>query len=159
MNNALEKRLKALRSTIMATAIKSRGWDYDTLHDLMLSWNYGPSLKKLSLGELADLLAIIRGEEQPNQFRYGIGTLDDQGRYVWSLMKEAGWDFFRLRCWMLKHCSASHWNALNQTEKRAVIAMLKNYLKPVAGGCQSSAGEASPDILVPAGVVGQDPPQ
>ena len=122
-----DKRLKILRSTIMATAIKERGWDYDTLHDLMDTWGFGRSLKKLSIGELADLLNIIRGDMKPGEFQYGIGALDDQGMYMWSLMKDAGWDFQRVRMWMLKHCHASHWKALYDHEKRAVIAMLKNY--------------------------------
>lgn len=123
-----QKQAAILRSTIMATAIKSRAWDYDTLHDLMDTWGFGRSLRKLSIGELTDLLAIIRGEEQPHQFHYGIGALDSQGRYMWNLMKQAGWDFQRVRMWMLKHCSASHWNALQDSEKRAVIAMLKKYI-------------------------------
>lgn len=129
MKQATEKQLKIMRSTIMAAAIKEKGWDYDTLHDLMESWGFGNSLKKLSYGELVEVLKIIRDQIEPGQLEYGIGALDAQGRYMWSLMKQAGWDFARLRMWMLKHCSASHWNALRYDEKRAVIAMLKNYIK------------------------------
>lgn len=122
-----DKRLKILRSTIMATAAKERGWDYDTIHDMMDSWGFGRSLKKLSLGELTDILRIIRGDAPPHR-EYGIGTLDAQGLYMWNLMKDAGWTFPRLRQWMLIHCKASHWNALEDSEKRAIIAMLKKYI-------------------------------
>lgn len=122
-----EKQLNQLKSTIMAVSIKERGWDYDTLHDLMDTWGFGRSLCKLSKGELVDVLNIIRGDMKPGEVNYGIGALDEQGRYMWSLMKDAGWDFMRVRMWMLHHCHASHWNALYQDEKRAVIAMLKNY--------------------------------
>mgnify|MGYP007049861297 CR=1 FL=1 len=127
MSSVSEKQMKIMRSTIMAAAIKERNWDYDTLHDLMESWGFGNSLRKLSYGELVELLKIIRNQKEPGEC--GIEKLDAQGRYMWSLMKQAGWNFYRLRMWMIKHCSASHWNALSDDEKRSVIAMLKNYVK------------------------------
>lgn len=126
---AAEKRLRGMRSAVMAAASKEQGWDYDTLHALMETWGFGSSLRKLSLSELSALLRIIRGQQDPAQIEHGIGTLDNQGSYMWSLMKEAGWNFYRLRMWMLKRCSASHWNALTASEKRGIIAMLKTYIK------------------------------
>ncbi|MDP3115070.1 MAG: hypothetical protein Q8M98_09915 [Candidatus Cloacimonadaceae bacterium] len=139
-----DKRLKIMRSTVMAVSIRQRGWDYNTLHDLMQTWGFGSSLRKLSLCELGDLLRILRGQQDPAQTYHGIGTLDDQGRYMWSLMKDAGWDFYRLRLWMLKHCSASHWNALYDSEKRAIIAMLKKYARVAQDSNPADSPSTSP---------------
>ncbi len=118
--------IKILRSSVVMRS-RQLGWDLDYLHDRMHDWGFGTSLRKLSVGELRDILDVMNNVKAPSDLNYGIGTLDAQGKYMWALMQDAGWDFLRLRSWMLKHCSASHWNALNQTEKRAVIAMLKKY--------------------------------
>ncbi len=128
MKKAKPKReyIKILRSSIAMRA-RQIGWDLDYLHDRMDDWGFGRSLRKLSVGELRDILDVMNNVKAPSDLTYGIGELDAQGKYMWALMQDAGWNFMRLRRWMLKHCSASHWNALDQNEKRAVIAMLKKY--------------------------------
>jgi len=121
-----EEYKKVLRKQIMAAASK-RGWDYDTFHDLMESWGYGRSLRKLKMDRLKDLLGFLNGETEKNP-----ADLDEQGRYLWNLMKQAGWDWSRLRMLLLKKYSASHWNALGYEEKRAVISMMKKYAAKTA---------------------------
>ncbi|MDD2229193.1 MAG: hypothetical protein PHY48_07275, partial [Candidatus Cloacimonetes bacterium] len=37
-----------------------------------------------------------------------------------------------LRAFMIKHYSKSHWNLLSKPERRAIIAMLQNYIKKQA---------------------------
>ena len=121
-----EEYKKVLRKQIMAAASK-RGWGYDMFHDLMESWGYGRSLRKLPVRELKDLLGFLNNAQQKS-----MGDLDEQGRYLWSLMKQAGWDWNRLRLLLLKKYSASHWNALRWDEKRAVISMMKRYAAKAA---------------------------
>lgn len=120
--------IKILRSKVMIIARKELALDTDTFYQMLESWGYGTSLRKLSIGELNDIISLMRGELDPADISYGIGALDAQGKYMYSLMKDAGWDMKRLRLWWLKKMSASHWNALTDNEKRATIAMLKNYI-------------------------------
>jgi chlorite dismutase len=48
---------------------------------------------------------------------------------MFYLMKSTGWTESELRAFMINHFSKSHWNLLNKKERRAVIAMLQNYIK------------------------------
>ncbi|MFA5628574.1 MAG: hypothetical protein WC965_14035, partial [Thiohalomonadaceae bacterium] len=88
--------MRKMRQSIMALASR-RGWDYDQFHDLMESWGYGRSLRKLSYGELNSIRRFLTGEDARLNGYFTIGVLDAQGRYMWSLMKQAGWDWKRVR--------------------------------------------------------------
>ena len=46
-----------------------------------------------------------------------------------SLIIKAKWDEYKLRTFMITHYRKSHWNLLSKDERRAVIAMLQNYIK------------------------------
>jgi len=73
---------------------------------------------------LKALLLKYRKHGRPQVF-----TFDRQGKYMFYLMKSTGWTESELRAFMIKHFSKTHWNLLNKKERRAVIAMLQNYIK------------------------------
>jgi hypothetical protein len=56
-------------------------------------------------------------------------AFDKQGTYFWSLVKQADWSRSRVMSLILKEYSKSHWNLLDQKEKRQMIAIFKNYAK------------------------------
>jgi hypothetical protein len=60
-------------------------------------------------------------------------------------MKQAGWTDSELRAFMIKHFHKSHWNLLAIPERRAVIAMLQNYIHkagyPAANNENQSSNE------------------
>ena len=70
------------------------------------------------------LLLKYRKHGRPQVF-----TFDRQGKYMFYLMKSTGWTESELRAFMINHFSKTHWNLLNKKERRAVIAMLQNYIK------------------------------
>jgi len=125
-----EVNMKRLRQGIMAAASK-RGWNYDTMHKLMQEWGYGNSLRALLLPQLIELRRLVTGEEQRIESfdNYRMSELDEQGKYMWNLMKKAGWNWKQVRQYMIKRFKKTHWNCLNRQEKRAIISMLKNYSK------------------------------
>jgi len=122
-----EQYTKHLRQRIMASAV-TKGWDSETFHALMEEWGYGNSLRKLRIEELKDVQVIVNGGSVTKK-DYGAGTLDAQGKYMWALMKEADWDWERVRKLMLSKYKATHWNALKADEKRGIINILKSYAK------------------------------
>ncbi|MBI9113227.1 hypothetical protein [Maridesulfovibrio ferrireducens] len=129
--------MKTLRIQIMITAKRTHGWDSVEFHDVLESWGFGRSLRLLTIQQLQTVLGIVRGEYSPDApdelkrqlEKYSIGYLDKQGRYAWHLMKEIGWDWFRVQKYMVKKYHTTHWNVLNDEQKRGMIAMLKYYLK------------------------------
>lgn len=123
----LDARKKILRQGIMAACSKLN-WDYETSHLYFKQWGFGSSLRKMSLGELVQLNEIVNGLMEPEEARFSLGVLDEQGRYAWSLMKQAGWNWLRLRQLILKRCKATHWNALSEYERRGIINILKAYV-------------------------------
>jgi len=54
---------------------------------------------------------------------------DKQGAYFWSLVKKSGWTREQVQALMMKKSNKTHWNVLNQLEKRQVIAVLKKYVE------------------------------
>ena len=122
-----EKYGKFLRQKIMASA-SVQGFSSEEFHDMLQEWGYGNSLRKLRIGELKEVRAIVNDWNYEKK-RYGLGKLDKQGRFAWSLMKQAGWNWERLKKLILSKYKATHWNALNQSEKRGIINILKGYVK------------------------------
>ena len=59
----------------------------------------------------------------------GNWKLDKQGKFMWGLMKQAGWDKNRLVKLMVKKYQKTHWNLLIEPEKRQVISILRSYIK------------------------------
>ena len=53
---------------------------------------------------------------------------DKQGAYFWSLVKQAGWTRMKAESLMLKKYRKTHWNILDDKEKRQMIAVLKKYV-------------------------------
>lgn len=118
-----EEQMKKMRKSIMGLAAR-RGWDYDQFHDLMEDWGYGRSLRKLDFSELNNILRHLSGgTKEVNE----INQLDDQGRYMWAMMKKAGWNWKRVRLLMIKKYNTTHWNALTEPEKKAIIGILRKY--------------------------------
>jgi hypothetical protein len=120
-----DKYAKLLRQKIMATA-SVNGWNYEEFHAYVEDWGYGNSLRKLRIGELKEVLAILRGGKSQKK-DYGPGKLEGQGLYMWSLMKSAGWTWPRVQKLILKKYKATHWNALDEKQQRGVINILKRY--------------------------------
>lgn len=52
---------------------------------------------------------------------------DKQGSLFHHLAKVAGWSQKRINALLLKRFKASHWMALNEDQKNAAIAMMRNY--------------------------------
>jgi hypothetical protein len=118
--------LGAILRQDIAILTKQRGWDMDYLHTMMTAWGYGDSLRKCTLQQLREIQSTMQnvGAVRPQAFNY-----DDQGAYMHSLLKSACWTEDRLRAYLIKRFSKSHWNILNQTERRGVINMLKSYVR------------------------------
>ncbi|MDP3115182.1 MAG: hypothetical protein Q8M98_10490 [Candidatus Cloacimonadaceae bacterium] len=122
-----ELRERQLRQQIHAIRVKKFHWPLDGFKYVMNGLGFGESLSALPEERLLELKSIMisyRKHGRPYEF-----TFDKQGKYMFSLMKQAGWTDSDLRAFMLKHYKKSHWNLLNKPERRAVIAMLQNYIK------------------------------
>jgi hypothetical protein len=137
MSAKQEAYAKSLRQHIMISSKKQHNWSNEEFHDMLKSWGFGSSLRKLTIQQLQTVLRIVKGDENPKQKevspreKYGIGRFDKQGDYVWSLIQQVGWTNDRFRKFIGKHYQTVHWNALEPKERSGCIAMLKNYLKKV----------------------------
>src|SRR6056297_1443935 len=99
---------KQLRQQIVAIAVKRYGWDLEMLHDIMQDWGFGSSLRALSYQQLCSLKTILLNRDY--KIRDEKWELDDQGKYMWYLMKQAGWNRRRVTILMLKKFHKTHWN-------------------------------------------------
>lgn len=54
-------------------------------------------------------------------------VFDDQGKYFWSLVKQAEWDRKRVEAYMIKKFNKTHWSVLNEKERRQSIATMRGY--------------------------------
>ena len=124
-----EQRERYLRQDIHAMRVKKFKWSEDDLKGLLKYLGLGDSLTALDeliLTELKLILMRVRLTNKPDEYTY-----DKQGMYMHSLMKKAKWDEYKLRTFLITHYRKSHWNLLAKDERRAVIAMLQNYIKKV----------------------------
>jgi len=122
-----EQRERYLRQDIHAMRVKKFKWSEDDLKGLLKYLGLGDSLTaldELTLTELKLVLMRVRLTNKPDEYTY-----DKQGMYMHSLMIKAKWDEYKLRTFMITHFRKSHWNLLSKDERRAVIAMLQNYIK------------------------------
>ncbi|HPS40306.1 MAG TPA: hypothetical protein PL124_12885 [Candidatus Cloacimonadota bacterium] len=122
-----EQRERYLRQDIHAMRVKKFKWSEDDLKGLLKYLGLGDSLTaldELTLTELKLVLMRVRLTNKPDEYTY-----DKQGMYMHSLMIKAKWDEYKLRTFMITHYRKSHWNLLSKDERRAVIAMLQNYIK------------------------------
>lgn len=114
---------KKLRSSIVVT-IKTNypGHDYrELLHD----WGYQCRLSHIKdIDLLIEIMNVAKGLPVHNA---NIGSLDAQGKYLFSLMHKAGWDIKRLRALLIKTTGCAHWLKLTQQQQRQVIKILKSY--------------------------------
>jgi len=122
-----ELRERKLRQEIHAIRVKKFHWPLDGFKFIMNGLGFGDSLRALpedKLKELKSLMIKYRKHGRPNEF-----TFDKQGKYVFALMKQAGWTESDLRAFTIKHFRKSHWNLLDFKERRAVIAMFQSYIR------------------------------
>ncbi len=122
-----EQRERKLRQEIHALRVKKFHWPLDAFRFIIKGLGYGESLRALPEDRLTELKALLlkyRKHGRPQAF-----TFDAQGKYMFYLMKTAGWTESQLRAFMISHYSKTHWNLLNKNQRRAVIAMLQNYIK------------------------------
>ena len=122
-----ELRERKLRQQIHAIRVKKFHWPLDAFKYIMNGMGYGDSLRALSEDKLLEFKAFMlkyRRHGRPLEYNY-----DKQGKYMHALMKQAGWTESQLRAFTISHYSKSHWNLLSKKERRAVIAMLQNYIK------------------------------
>jgi len=122
-----EQRERYLRQDIHAMRVKKFKWSEDDLKGLLKYLGLGDSLTaldELTLTELKLILMRVRLTNKSDEYTY-----DKQGMYMHSLMKKAKWDEYKLRTFFITHYRKSHWNLLNKDERKAVIAMLQNYIK------------------------------
>ncbi|HOQ80333.1 MAG TPA: hypothetical protein PKZ69_07125 [Candidatus Cloacimonadota bacterium] len=66
---------------------------------------------------------------------------DEQGLYMHSLMKDAGWDEKGLQGFLVKNFRKSHWNLINESERRRVISMLRKYAAKNRAAQQAAKGK------------------
>jgi len=121
-----ELRERKLRQEIHALRVKKFHWPEDGFKYIMNGLGFVVSLSALpeeKLQELKSILISYRKHGRPYEFSY-----DKQGKYMFSLMKQAEWTDAELRAYMIKRFHKSHWNLLDPKERRAVIAMLQNYI-------------------------------
>lgn len=121
-----ELRERQLRQQIHALRVKKFHWPPDGFKFIMNGLGFGESLSALPeerLQELKSIMISYRKHGRPYEF-----TFDKQGKYMFSLMKQAAWTDTELRAYMIKRFHKSHWNLLDQRERRAVIAMLQYYI-------------------------------
>ncbi len=131
-----EQRERKLRRDIHGLRVKKFHWPIDAFKFIIQGMGYGDSLRALSEDRLLSLKALMlkyRRHGRPNEF-----TFDKQGKYMFSLMKQAGWSESQLRAFTYQHYSKSHWNLLSQKERRAVIAMFQSYIKKQSIKTQSN---------------------
>lgn len=124
-----EQRERYLRQDIHALRVRKFKWSEDDLKGLLKYLGMGDSLTALDelvLTELKLLLMRVRLTNKPDEYTY-----DKQGMYMHSLMKKAQWDEYKLRTFLITHYRKSHWNLLSKNERKAVIAMLQNYIRKV----------------------------
>ncbi len=122
-----EERERQLRQDIHSLRVTKFGWTVEQFKGLLVYLGMGDSLRaldELTLTELKLILMRVRKAGRPDEYTY-----DRQGMYMHALMKRARWSVYDLRTFMISHYKKSHWNLLNRKERRAVIAMLQNYIK------------------------------
>jgi hypothetical protein len=122
-----ELRERKLRQEIHAIRVKKFHWPLDGFKLIMNGLGFGNSLRALPearLKELKSLMIKYRKHGRPYEF-----TFDKQGKYMFALMKQAGWTEADLRAFTIKHYHKSHWNLLDFKERRAVIAMFQSYIR------------------------------
>lgn len=122
-----ELRERKLRREIHAIRVKKFRWPLEGFRFIMNGLGFGESLRALSEDRLLELKSIMinyRKHGRPYEFTY-----DKQGKYMFSLMKQANWTDTDLRAYLLSHYRKSHWNLLDKKERRAVIAMFQYYVK------------------------------
>lgn len=56
-----------------------------------------------------------------------VAPFDKQGRYFWHLAKTAGWSKDRVNKLMVQKFGVSHWNVLNESQKKAAITLMRSY--------------------------------
>ncbi|MDP3114077.1 MAG: hypothetical protein Q8M98_04790 [Candidatus Cloacimonadaceae bacterium] len=125
-----EQRERYLRQDIHGLRVKKFRWTEEELKGLLKYLGLGDSLTaldELTLTELKLILMRVRLTNKPDEYTY-----DKQGMYMHSLMLRAKWDEHKLRTFMITHYRKSHWNLLDMNERKAVIAMLQNYIKKAA---------------------------
>lgn len=121
-----ELRERKLRQQIHGLRVKKFHWPVEGFKFIMNGLGFGESLTALSEDRLKELKSIMinyRKHGRPYEFSY-----DKQGKYMFSLMKQAKWTDTDLRAYLLSHYRKSHWNLLDKKERRAVIAMLQYYV-------------------------------
>lgn len=121
-----ELRERKLRQEIHGLRVKKFHWPVEGIKFIMNGLGFGESLTALSEDRLKELKSIMinyRKHGRPYEFSY-----DKQGKYMFSLMKQANWTDTDLRAFLLSHYRKSHWNLLDKKERRAVIAMLQYYV-------------------------------
>ncbi len=122
-----ELRERKLRQEIHAIRVKKFHWPLDGFKFIMNGLGFGDSLRALpedKLKELKSLMIKYRKHGRPHEF-----TFDKQGKYMFALMKQAGWTEADLRAFTIKHFHKSHWNLLSPKERRAIIAMFQSYIR------------------------------
>lgn len=54
-------------------------------------------------------------------------VFDEQGKFFWSLVKQADWDRKKVQNLMVKKYSKTHWNLLTENERRQMLGIMRRY--------------------------------
>ena len=131
-----EQRERKLRQQIHGLRVKKFHWPLEAFKFIMNGLGYGDSLTKLPEGKLFEIKSLMlkyRNHGRPLEYNY-----DRQGKYMHALMKQAGWTEPHLRAFIFKRYSKSHWNLLDQNERKAVIAMFRTYIDQANTNAQTN---------------------
>jgi hypothetical protein len=122
--------VKNHRNQTMKTiwAISGRlGWSSKKLHERLIKWGFGHSLSAMDNTQLNTVRDKI-----VSYYEAVKDDLDDQGRYMYRLMKLIDWNHIRLNKLLVSRYNgkdnyslADNWRNLRQAQRRAVINTLK----------------------------------
>ncbi len=125
---------KLLRRQIMAV-VANNGWKKDEFYDYLEAWDYGRSLRALSISQLLAVKKMCETSkghaDAPGKQikRSDESKYNAQGMYIHSLMKQAGWTTDRMRNYLIQHFKKSHINVLSAKQRRALILMFEKYVE------------------------------
>jgi hypothetical protein len=121
------KYVKMLRQKIVATAAAKWHWSLDDLHYYMNQWGYGSSLRQMKIRDLQSLLKLVLDpQHSPDP---GFTKLDQQGKYMWHLMKLSGWSLPKLKTFWLSKFKTDKFENLEPDQIGATIRVLTKYVE------------------------------
>ena len=116
---------KQLRQQIMATFAKEGSIEHR--EGILLDWGYPSSLRECNINQLKQIRR--KQQQKPKRTFSDAAIYNKQNKFIYSLMKQIGWEENQLALLIGRKFKVTHLNCLNDNQKRRVIAILKGYKK------------------------------